>query len=105
MYNGLTQEPVNAFCFAGEGINGHDSYMVVGTSLADFLVAKAARENRLEVALLEKKSDPRQVTGACVQTLVCFTEYWLGSIKRYNTRDKHICCPSDGFSEVYSIGG
>ena len=80
--------------------------IVVGAGLAGFLAAKAAGENGFEVALLERKSDPPgQVTRACGQTLVCFNEYWLGSITRYNTRDKHICCPSDGFSEVYFIGG
>jgi flavin-dependent dehydrogenase len=75
--------------------------IVVGAGLAGFLAAKAAGENGLEVALLERKSDPGQLTRACGQTLVCFNEYYLGNIARYNTRDKRICFPSDGFSFEY----
>jgi len=75
--------------------------IVVGAGPAGFLAAKAAGENGLDVALLERKADPGQLTRACGQTLVCFNEYWLGNITRYNTRDKRICFPSDGFSFEY----
>jgi digeranylgeranylglycerophospholipid reductase len=75
--------------------------IVVGAGPAGFLAAKAAGENGLDVALLERKSDPTRLTRACGQSLVCFNEYWLGNITRYNTRDKRICFPSDGFSFEY----
>jgi len=75
--------------------------IVVGAGLAGFLAAKAAGENGLNVALLERKSDPTQLTRACGQSLVCFNEYYFGNIARYNTRDKRICFPSDGFSFEY----
>jgi len=75
--------------------------IVVGAGEAGFLAAKAAGENGLDVALLERKSDPTQHNRACGETLVCFNEYYMGTIARYNTRDKRICFPSDGFSFKY----
>jgi len=75
--------------------------IIVGAGPAGLLAAKAAGENGLEVALLERKADPGQLTRACGQSLVCFNEYYLGSIARYNTRDKRVCFPSDGFSFKY----
>jgi len=75
--------------------------VVVGAGPAGLLAAKAAGENGLEVALLERKTDPGKLTRACGQSLVCFNEYFLGNIARYNTREKRICFPSDGFSFEY----
>ena len=75
--------------------------IVVGAGPAGFLAAKTAGENGLEVALLERKSDPAQLTRACGETLVCFNEYYLGNIARYNTRDKRICFSPAGFSFEY----
>jgi digeranylgeranylglycerophospholipid reductase len=75
--------------------------IVVGAGPAGFLAAKAAGENGLEVALLERKSDPTQLTRACAQTLTAMNQYWLGTMVRYNTRDKRICFPIDGFSFKY----
>ena len=39
--------------------------IVVGAGPAGFLAAKTAGENGLDVAILERKSDPRQLTRAC----------------------------------------
>jgi len=75
--------------------------IVVGAGPAGFMAARAAGENGLEVALLERKTDPTELTRACGQTLVCFNEYYLGNVARYNTRDKRICFSSDGFSFKY----
>jgi len=75
--------------------------IVVGAGPAGFLAAKAAGENGLEVALLEKKSDPTQLTRACVQSLISTNEYFFGNLLRYNARDKRICFSSDGFSFKY----
>jgi len=75
--------------------------IVVGAGPAGFLAAKAAGENGLQVALLERKSDPTQLTRACLQTLTAMNSIWLGTIVQYNTRDKRICFPSDGLSVGY----
>jgi len=75
--------------------------IVVGAGPAGFLAAKAAGENGLEVALLERKSDLTQLVRACTQTLTAMSSIWLGTIVRYNSRDKRICFPSDGFSVEY----
>ena len=75
--------------------------IVVGAGLAGFLAAKAAGENGLEVALLEKNPDPTRHTRACGETLVSMAEYWMGNIVGFNTRDKRIFFPPDGFSFKY----
>ena len=75
--------------------------IVVGAGPAGLLAAKAAGENGLEVALLERKTDPTKLTRACAQTLTAMNQHWLGTIVRYNSRDKRICFPSDGFSFEY----
>jgi digeranylgeranylglycerophospholipid reductase len=75
--------------------------IVVGAGPAGFLAAKAAGENGLEVALLEKRTDPTQLTRACGQTLVSMNEPYFGNIVGYNARDKRMFFPSDGFSFKY----
>jgi flavin-dependent dehydrogenase len=75
--------------------------IVVGAGPAGFLAAKAAGENGLEVALLEKRTDPTQLTRACGQTLVSMNEPYFGNIVGYNARDKRMFFPSGGFSFKY----
>ena len=75
--------------------------IVVGAGPAGFLAAKAAGENGLEVALLERKADITQLTRACGQTLVSMNEYIFGDLCVYNARDKRICFPVNGFSFKY----
>ena len=75
--------------------------IVVGAGPAGFLAARAAGENGLEVALLERKSDPTVMDRACLQTLISANEYYFGNLFQYNARDKRICFSSDGFSFKY----
>ena len=75
--------------------------IVVGAGVAGLLAAKVAGENGLEVALLEKKTDPTQLTRACGQTLISMNEYFFGNLVQYNARDKRICFIPDGFSFKY----
>jgi len=75
--------------------------IVVGAGPAGFLAAKAAGENGLEVALLERKSDPRQLDRACGQTLVSMNDYYLDDLVGYNARDKRIYFPVNRFSFKY----
>ena len=75
--------------------------IVVGAGPAGFLAAKAAGENGFEVALLEKRTDPTQLTRACGQTLVSMNEPYFGNIVGYNARDKRMFFPGDGFSFKY----
>jgi len=75
--------------------------IVVGAGIAGFLAAKAAGENGLEVALLERNPDPTRHTRTCGETLGSMNEYYMGNITGYNSRDKRIFFPSDGFSFKY----
>ena len=75
--------------------------IVVGAGPAGFVAAKAAGENGLEVALLERKPDVTQLTRACAQTLVSMNEYIFDELCIYNARDKRISFPVNGFSFKY----
>jgi flavin-dependent dehydrogenase len=75
--------------------------IIVGAGPTGLLAAKAAGENGLNVAILEKKADPTQLTRACGQTLISMNEYFFGNLVQYNARDKRICFSSDGFSFKY----
>jgi flavin-dependent dehydrogenase len=75
--------------------------IVVGAGPAGLLAAKAAGENGLEVALLEKKDDPTKLTRACGQTLISMNEHFFGNLVQYNARDKRICFFPAGFSFRY----
>ena len=50
--------------------------IVVGAGPAGLMAAKAAEEDGLEVALLEKKNDIPRVARACLQTLDSANEYF-----------------------------
>ena len=75
--------------------------IVVGAGPAGLLAARAAAENGLDVALLEKKEDPVRLTRACGQTLVAMNERLFGNFCNYNSRDKRITFSGDGFSARY----
>jgi len=76
--------------------------IVVGAGPAGLVAAKAAGENGLEVALLERKSDPTKLTRACAQTIISMNEYFFGDIVGYNARDKRLFFPVYGFSFKYN---
>jgi len=76
--------------------------IVVGAGPAGLLAAKAAAENGLNVALLERKKDPTKMTRTCGQSLISMNEYYMGNLCNFNARDRRICFSSDGFSFGYS---
>jgi len=75
--------------------------IVVGAGPAGFLAAKAAGENGVDVALLERKSDITVMDRACGQTLDSANEYLHHDLYRCNIRDKHLSFPAHGFSVKY----
>jgi len=75
--------------------------IVVGAGPAGLVAAKAAGEDGLEVALLERKSDITVMDRACGQTLDSANEYLHHDLYRCNVRDKRISFPAHGFSVKY----
>jgi len=75
--------------------------VIVGAGPAGFMAARAAGENGLDVALLEKKRDITSFNRSCAQTLVSMTEPYLGNHIILNTRDKRISLSPDGISLTY----
>jgi flavin-dependent dehydrogenase len=62
--------------------------IVVGAGPAGLMAARAAAEQGLSVALLEKKKDPARLMRACGQTLISMNERFLNNYLNYNSRDK-----------------
>lgn len=75
--------------------------IVVGAGPSGLLAARAAGENGLNVALLEKKRDITSLDRSCAQTLVSYTEPYMGNLVVLNSRDKLISFSADGFSLKY----
>jgi len=75
--------------------------IVVGAGPAGLVAAKAAGEDGLEVALLERKTDPTVLDRACGATLDSANEYMHHDLYRCNIRDKRLCFPAHGFSVKY----
>jgi len=75
--------------------------IVVGAGPAGFMAARAAGENGLKVALLEKKADITSFNRSCAQSLVSATEPYLGNLVVLNARDKRISFSGEGFSLKY----
>lgn len=76
--------------------------IVVGAGPAGLLAAKAAAENGLEVALLERKKNIAVVQRSCGQSMVSMNEYYLGDLVHFNAKDGRICFPTTGFSFAYT---
>jgi len=75
--------------------------IVVGAGPAGLVAAKVAGENGLDVALLERKSNPTVIDKVCGGSLLSANEYFHHDLYRRNIRDKCICFPSHGFSVKY----
>ena len=75
--------------------------VIVGAGPSGFMAARAAGENGLDVALLEKKKDITSFNRSCAQTLVSATEPYMGNLAVLNPRDNRISLSPDGFSLKY----
>jgi flavin-dependent dehydrogenase len=75
--------------------------IVVGAGPAGLAAAKAAGENGLEVALLERKADPTVMDRACLQTLDSANQYLHHDLYRCNVKNNRLCFPAHGFSVKY----
>ncbi|MEE8618603.1 MAG: NAD(P)/FAD-dependent oxidoreductase [Dehalococcoidales bacterium] len=75
--------------------------VIVGAGPAGFMAARAAGENGLDVALLEKKGDVTSFNRSCAQTLVSATEPYMGNLAVLNPRDNRISLSPDGLSLKY----
>jgi len=75
--------------------------IIVGAGPAGLSAARAAGEDGLQVALLERKNDIPRLNRACLQTLDSANEYLHGDLFRCNSRDGRLCFPAHGFSVKY----
>lgn len=75
--------------------------VVVGAGPAGLMAARAAAENGLSVALLERKTDIcriRRLDGGAVG----INEYLFGQMTLFNPRAMRLCFPTSGFSIPYN---
>ena len=76
--------------------------IVAGAGPAGLLAAKALAQNGYSVAVIERKSDMKEVTRACGQSLLPPNEYFFGDLFHYNARDRRFCFPLMGLSFPYT---
>jgi len=75
--------------------------IIVGAGPGGLQAARAAAEQGLNVAVLERKKNPRVLTRACLQTLDSANEYMHHDLYLANTRDGRLGFPAHGFSVRY----
>lgn len=75
--------------------------IIVGAGPAGLAAAKAAGENGLNVALLERKTQIIDINRLCTMMVLVLNEYIFGERPTYNARDKRLCFPVNGFSIRY----
>jgi flavin-dependent dehydrogenase len=75
--------------------------VIVGAGPSGFMAARAAGENGLDVALLDKRKDITSFNRSCAQTLVSATEPYMGNLAVLNPRDNRISLSPSGFSLKY----
>ncbi len=80
--------------------NSYD-LVIVGAGPAGLMAAKAAGENGLSVALVERKKTITDINRACSMMVVTLTGKYLGERVLLNERERRFCFPRYGFSVPY----
>lgn len=75
--------------------------VVVGAGPSGLVAAKALKENGLDVAVLDRRSDPTKTERTCGQTLLPPNEYFFDNLFHYNQKDQRFCFIDSGLSFPY----
>ncbi|MCP4714098.1 MAG: FAD-binding protein [Deltaproteobacteria bacterium] len=82
-------------------MNEQYDVVIVGAGPAGLLAARAAGQQGLKTALLDRKSDITRLDRMCGQTLVSMNDYYFGDLVNYNSRGKRIGFLNSGLSFAY----
>ena len=75
--------------------------VIVGAGPAGLMAAKTAGENGLKTAILERKTNPAEITRACAMMFAIESDYYFAERMYYNEKNKKMIFPVNGFTVDY----
>lgn len=75
--------------------------VIVGAGPVGMMAAKTAAENGLQTALLERKTNPHEITRGCAMMFAIESGYYFAERMCYNKKNKKMIFPVNGFSVDY----
>jgi len=75
--------------------------VIVGAGPGGAMAAKTAGENGLKTAILERKTDPAQISRSCSMMFLVEGGYYFAERMHYNEKNKKMIFPVNGFTVDY----
>jgi flavin-dependent dehydrogenase len=75
--------------------------VIVGAGPGGAMAAKTAGENGLKTAILERKTNPAEITRACAMMFAVESDYYFAERMYYNEKNKKMIFPVNGFTVDY----
>jgi flavin-dependent dehydrogenase len=75
--------------------------VIVGAGPGGAMAAKAAGENGLKTAILERKTNPAEITRGCAMMFAVENCYYFAERMYYNEKNKKMIFPVNGFTVDY----
>jgi flavin-dependent dehydrogenase len=75
--------------------------VIVGAGPGGAMAAKTAGENGLKTAILERKTNPAEITRGCAMMFAIEDDYYFAERMYYNKKNKKMIFPVNGFTVDY----
>ncbi len=75
--------------------------VIVGAGPGGAMAAKTAGENGLKTAILERKTDPAEITRGCAMMFAVESDYYFAERMYYNEKNGKMIFPMNGFTVDY----
>jgi flavin-dependent dehydrogenase len=75
--------------------------VIVGAGPGGAMAAKTAGENGLKTAILERKTNPGEITRGCAMMFAVESDYYFAERMYYNDKNQKMIFPVNGFSVNY----
>ena len=75
--------------------------VIVGAGPGGAMAAKIAGENGLKTAILERKTNPTEITRGCAMMFAIESDYYFAERMYYNEKNKKMIFPVNGFTVDY----
>jgi flavin-dependent dehydrogenase len=75
--------------------------VIVGAGPGGAMAAKTSGENGLKTAILERKTDPAEITRGCAMMFAIESDYYFAERMYYNEKNQKMIFPVNGFTVDY----
>lgn len=75
--------------------------LIIGAGPGGAMAAKTAGENGLKTAILERKTNPAEITRGCAMMFAVESDYYFAERMYYNEKNKKMIFPLNGFTVDY----